>query len=310
MGFRRIESIIGYFVLASFLAFSPLKTISAQEQVVNQTIFNKVPSYNYQNISFQYQDWKEIAKGLQFTKIEVYQEDKKVDTVAVVKAEPKYNLFRVFNGFNQKTKTLEETLTIEEWQAKTNATVIFNSAQYADKPWGMPLALIKCNGVVKGLINKHVRGIFVADSLKQGLPSADLLDLRYDQNKMDAYKEAVQHWPILLDRNGEIRVNPTAWQASRTVIAKDFDRNILVFTTEGGFFTLYNFGRFLKDNKEKLHVHTAMNLDGGYEADMMIKSLKYSYLTYGWAETKGANQDDSKFGKINLPRVIGIFPRY
>jgi len=164
--------------------------------------------------------------------------------------------------------------------------------------------------------NDKVKGMLVSGPIKEGLPEMDLLDFKYD--KFDAnnvlYKEGVQHWPILLDRTSSIRVKKTDWQANRTVVAKDWNKNILVFTTEGGFFTLYNFGKFLKESNQRkdkgFNVHTAMNMDGGYEAEMMIKSDKINYLTYGKYETYGVNNNVSVLdARMDLPTILGIFSK-
>ena len=134
------------------------------------------------------------------------------------------------------------------------------------------------------------------------------------ENYIDKYSQGVQHWPILLDRKGKIKVKETNWQANRTVVAKTKEDEILFMTTEGGYFTLYNFGRFLKESNERadkgFNVHTAMNMDGGYEAEMVVKTPNISYVTYGEFETQGKGKNLTIFNiKINLPGVIGVFPR-
>ena len=53
-----------------------------------------------------------------------------------------------------------------------------------------------------------------------------------------------------------------------------------------------------------------MNMDGGYEANMIIKSENLDYVTYGEFETYGLGRDASIFNfKIKIPGVIGVFPR-
>ena len=192
-----------------------------------------------------------------------------------------------------------------------------NGAQYMADPYYMPCALVICDGAIKGpKANKQVRGMLVAEPRTTGVPQADLLDFEYDSfdHRTTPYTQGVQHWPILLDRKGKIKVSKTDWQANRTVVARDSSGRILFFTTEGGFFTLYNFGLFLKESNARkdggFFVDTAMNLDGGYEANMIVKTDTVSYLTYGAFETYGAGKNASVFGwKIKLPGVIGVFPR-
>ena len=70
----------------------------------------------------------------------------------------------------------------------------------------------------------------------------------------------------------------------------------------------------MKDSNQRknkgFNIHTAMNMDGGYEANMVVKTPKLSYITYGEFETYGPNNDATIFGlKIKIPGAIGVFPR-
>ncbi len=270
----------------------------------------KLASLEYRNITHSPLNWQEIQNGLHFARVDVFREEELVDRVAVVRFDLAKNKVRVFSKYEgPKNYNL---LTVEEWQRETGASVIFNNAQYLPEPtYGAPIALIITDGRKKGTAyNKHVRGMLVAEPTDKALPLVDLLDFEYDKfdHKTTPYTQGVQHWPILLDRQGKIKVKSTNWQANRTVVAKDREGSILVFVTEGGFFTLYNFGRFLKESE--FDIHTAMNLDGGYEASMSIKTPKFSYVTYGQFETYGPDRNVSiPRIKIAIPGAIGIFPR-
>jgi hypothetical protein len=276
--------------------------------------FDRLPSAEYRDVSHTTIDWTSIGKGLEFARVEVHRGTDLVDIIAAVKIGPKYNRIRVFNSFGfDKTKLR----TIEGWRDHTGATVMVNSAQYTSSPGYAPCALVIADDVQKGpQYNKSAKGMLVAEPKQPGLPQASLLDFDYDafDCRNTRYTQGVQHWPILLDRQGRTKVNPTQWQANRTVVAKDFEGNIMFFTTEGGFFTLYNLGRFLKEsNKRKdsgFRVHTAMNMDGGYEACMAIKSPSLQYVTYGEFETYGPDKDATiRDIRIKIPGVIGVFPR-
>ena len=270
----------------------------------------KLASLEYENISHSPITWEELQDGLNFARVDVYRDKELVDKIVVVKLDSTKNKIRIFN--NYKSPTEVGLLTIEEWQRLTSASVVFNSAQYLPRPtYGAPIALIITDGKKRGPVyNKSSRGMLVAEPTNKTLPLADLLDFEYDKfdHRTTSYAQGVQHWPILLDKQGKIKVKPSNWQANRTVVAKNRDGNMLVFVTEGGFFTLYNFGRFLKESS--FNVHTAMNLDGGYEASMCIKTPKLHYVTYGQFETQGPYKDISiPRIKIAIPGAIGIFPR-
>lgn len=270
----------------------------------------KLATLGYRDISHSPINWEEIQEGLNFARVAVYRDKELVDKIAVVKLDPNRNKIKVFTKYDPQKPI--ELLTIEQWQKETGASVIFNSAQYQGKPnYGAPVALIITDGRKRGPAYNHsVRGMLVAEPTDKNILLVDLLDFEYDtfDHQTTTYTQGVKHWPILLDRNGLIKVAKSNWQANRTVVAKDKNKHILVFVTEGGFFTLYNFGRFL--NESNFNIETAMNLDGGYEASMCIKTPKLSYVTYGQFETYGPNRDVSVLGaQIRIPTAIGIFPR-
>jgi len=290
--------------------------------------FSKLPSTDYYNVAHNEIEWKSASEGLDFSRTEVYRNKELVDIIATVKINPEKNKIKVFNGYNSDKSVIGN---IEKWQEMTKATAMINSAQYqGGEFYYKPCALVLGNSVslnseggincklkrIGPTKNKAVSGMLVSEPKINSMPEADLLDFKYDSFDLNntPYTNGVQHWPILLDREGNIRVNSTLWQANRTVVAKTKEKEILFMTTEGGYFTLHNFGRFLKDSNKRedkgFNVHTAMNMDGGYEANMIVKSPSLEYLTYGEFETYGPGKDATSFGlKMNIPGVIGVFPR-
>lgn len=259
-------------------------------------------------------DWKEASKGIEFCRFEITADKKTIETVAAVRIAPEFNKIRVFHSFDYE-KTVAKT--IEEWQKETSAIVMINGAQYMSDPYYMPCALVICDGLTKGpRANPQVRGMFVAEPKTSGVPRATILDFDYDHFDASTtpYTQGVQHWPILLDRNGKVKVKKSDLQANRTVVARDTDGNVLFFTTEGGFFTLYHFGQFLKDSNARpdrgFRIHTALNMDGGFEANMIVKSPALSYVTNRNPQTAGNSGAANLFNfKLRLPGVIGVFPR-
>ena len=279
---------------------------------------SRLSSSEYVDITYPQVSWTSIGEGLSYSQTPIHRRDNLVDIVSAVKINPNRNKIKVFSAYNESSKKCD-SISIENWQKQTGATVLVNSAQYQGDPyWGRPCALLISDGIQKGpKINVKASGMLVSEPTKSGLPLSDLLDFDYDPKfdwRNPSYKEGVQHWPILLDRQGRIKVANTSWQANRTVFAKDFEGNIVLFTTEGGFFTLYHFGRFLKENRSLgrngFNIHTAMNSDGGYEAEMCIRTRDFNYTTYGQFETYGPKRDASiPNAHCLLPGVIGVFPR-
>jgi len=279
--------------------------------------FSKLPSPDYYNISHNPIKWESVSKGLGFSRTEIYRAGELVDVIATVKINSEKNKIRVFNGNNE---TSTEVDFIEGWQKKTGALAMINSSQYTIDPYFYyPCALVICDGEQKGPEdNEASKGMLLAEpnDLEGKLKKADLLDFDYDKfdYKTTPYTQGVQHWPILLDREEKIKVDETDWQANRTVVAKTKEDEILFMTTEGGYFTLYNFGRFLKESNQRtdkgFNIHTAMNLDGAYESQMIVKSPLLDYLNYGKFVSRDPKKKRIPFNfKKNIPGVIGVFPR-
>jgi phosphodiester glycosidase len=275
-----------------------------------QTEPSQVPAGKWSYSSFK---WKGISKGLDFANVEVTRGKEVVDSLAVLRVQPKHNKIRVFHSFDYE-KTVVRTL--DEWQKETAALALINGAQYMADPYYMPCALVICDGKQKGPTrNKNVRGMLLSEPKKLDLPHADLIDFDYDQFDPDTtpYTQGLQHWPILLDRQGSIKVKPSELRANRSVVAKTFDGDILFFTTQRSSFTLYNFGAFLKDTNASadggFHVHTAMNLDGGKEANMILRSHDFTFDAKPKVQTQPTSDQQLFNWEVRLPGVIGIFPR-
>jgi len=81
--------------------------------------------------------------------------------------------------------------------------------------------------------------------------------------------------------------------------------NILVFNTSNRYFTLREMAQFLKASK--FEIDSAMNLDGGSEAQLLIKTKDFEYFSPpAWENPIGSLLDrKSQF----LPTVVGVFPR-
>jgi uncharacterized protein YigE (DUF2233 family) len=277
--------------------------------VVAETNLTQAPGkWSYSSLN-----WKSISKGLDFATVDVNRGKEIVDSVVVMRVQPKHNKIRVFHSFDYE-KTVVRTL--EEWQKETSALALINGAQYMADPYYMPCALVICDGKQKGPArNKNVRGMFLSEPKKSDLPHADLIDFDYDQFNPETtpYTQGLQHWPILLDRQGAIKVKPSEMRANRSVVAKNFDGDILFFTTQRASFTLYDFGAFLKDTNASanggFHIHTAMNLDGGKEANMLLRSEHFAFDSKPKVQTNTSTEQKLFAWEVRLPGVIGVFPR-
>lgn len=285
-----------------------LKHVSSQGTPYRHSLERKFGEYSHSPA-----EWRKLRDGLYFTRIEIYNDGKPAESAALVLAEPEHNSFEAHHdGRPLRQKT------IEQWMGWTDGNdVMFNSSYYMyvyDKIHTDAIASIEpATRIIMGgrhygtFVKTRPCGMLLSEPKDGKPPYALLADLTNENVDYSKYMQGVQSWPLLVDAKGVIRVAPSNWYANRTAVCSDRDENILVMTTEGGFFSLYELGRFFKQSR--LGVKKAMNMDGGYEADMAVNCGGVRYVTYGQWETQGT-RDISKPGiKIGLPAVVGISQR-
>ena len=267
--------------------------------VIGWLCLGAVLSAGAANLTHTPPQWQAIGRGLAFTQVEVLDDGELVDHLAVVKIDPAANAFRVFHGTSQ---------AITVWQEKLQAPIVFNGSYY--KRDGNPCGLVIADGKAIGPTgNRQMRGMFVAEpkGMSPDLPRATILDLLttpVDPKKLP-WTQGVQSFPLLLDYKGKIRVRDSEKKSHRTVIATDRNGNILVFNTSDRFFTLFGMAEFLKGSK--FEIDSALNLDGGTEAQLLIKTKELEfYSPPSWENSIGNIIDQQKFW---LPTVVGVFPR-
>jgi len=244
-------------------------------------------------------EWRSLGRGLSFAEIQVFREEEPVETLAVVKADPANNAFRVLHHQPQ---------SITAWQKELGAPVVFNASYYCRN--AQPCGLILSNGKPFGpRRNSQMRGMFVAEpkGLSPDLPRATILDLTITPISLKTlpWTQGVQSYPLLLDYKGHIRVRDSNKTAQRTVIAIDRNGNILILNTSEAYFTLYDFALFLKASA--LEIDSALNLDGGTEAQLYIKTEDFeTFSPSSWGSRLGNLLDQPQFW---LPTVVAVFPR-
>jgi uncharacterized protein YigE (DUF2233 family) len=243
-----------------------------------------------------------LGRGLSFTQVDVLREgevSEVMTSLAVVKIDPVSNAFRVFHHAPQ---------AITLWQQELKAPVVFNASYYGTD--NQPVGLIIADGQAIGSgRNRQMRGMFVAEpkGISPDLPRATILDLLATpiNPKNLPWTQGVQSFPLLLDYKGNIRVRDSEKKATRTVIATDRVGNILIFNTSNRYFTLRELAQFLKASK--FDIDSALNLDGGTEAQLLIKTKDFEFFSPpSWEHSIGNLIDRSQYW---LPTVVGVFPR-
>jgi uncharacterized protein YigE (DUF2233 family) len=246
--------------------------------------------------------WQSLSPGLSFLRWEVRSSNSLVgNTLAILRIDPESWSFRVF--FDREPKT------IKEWQQKTKAVVACNGGFYQEN--FQPAGRILVNGNSLGPFrNRHMKGMFLSDPKKgfEHLPKATLIDLKEGNSDeiSTLYEQGIQSFPILLDPLGQVRVNPSNFQAHRTVVAQDHSGNIYILITEKPFFTLYDFGQYLK--ALPFGFRFILNLDGGMRSQLMIQVKTFNYLFTGQSEGRETPRLFSP-EPVKLPSIIGVFPR-
>ncbi len=244
-------------------------------------------------------EWRALGRGLNFAEIQVFRNGEAVETLAVVKVDPANNAFRVQHHQPQ---------SITDWQQELKAPVVFNASYYCRN--AQPCGLILSNGKPIGpRRNSRMRGMFVAEpkGLSPDIPRATILDLTTTPINIKnlPWTQGVQSYPLLVDYKGHIRVRNSQKRAQRTVIAIDRHGYILIMNTNAAYFTLHDFAHFLKASS--LEIDSALNLDGGSEAQLYIKTKDFEkFSPSSWESRLGNLVSQEKFW---LPTVVAVFPR-
>ncbi|MBA4394565.1 MAG: hypothetical protein C0407_13520 [Desulfobacca sp.] len=245
--------------------------------------------------------WQTLSSGLLFYRWEVRSPNSPVNIITILRIDPDLWSFKVF--FNRDPKT------IKEWQQKTGAGVICNGGFYQEN--FEPVGRILSNGISLGPFkNRHMKGMFLSEPKKgfENLAKATLIDLKNtkSEEQISSYDQGIQSFPILLDPQGQVRVNPSSFQATRTVIAQDGKGFIYILVSEKPNFTLYTLGHYLKTLP--FGFRFILNLDGGARTQLLVQIKEFKYLFTGLEEKSETTR--LLFPEpLKLPSVIGIFPR-
>jgi uncharacterized protein YigE (DUF2233 family) len=245
--------------------------------------------------------WTALSPGLWWQRWEIREGNGSPNTLVLFRIDPSLWAMKVF--FDPTPKT------ITEWQEATRATLVVNGGFYQEN--FQPAGRIIADGTYYGPAkNRHMKGMFLAEPRKgfEHLPPAVLIDLKEEgaEEKMKAYNQGLQSFPILLDPQGLVRVNPSTFQANRTAVAEDLEGKIYFLITERPFFTLYDFGNYLKQLPVKWRM--ALNLDGGSRTQLAVRIYRFRYTFSGQGEGKEVSRFFSS-SPVKLPSVIGVFPK-
>ncbi len=243
--------------------------------------------------------WRELAPGLEFAMLhgEPYCR-RGSSAIAVLRLDPERVRLRV----RHYTQTPERRpLDVVEWQRLTNSLAVFNAGQFY--PDFRYLGLLASGG--EWLYKRPHPGYQAALVAGRGPDGrgARVLDLARHSNDPDSlpWREVAQSF-MLFDSAGTLRVRRSERIANRTVVAEDRHGRVLVLVSEGAY-TLADLAYVLQQSS--LHLHHAMSMDGGREAELVVTRAAFRYASFGqW------NSDDehpsSPAARVPLPSVISV----
>lgn len=227
-----------------------------------------------------------------------------VPALLLVKVDPER--FR-FATYHFRDEGLAAPLTIQEWQHRTDAIIIFNAGLFREDYSYLGL-LLKDGRSLGSKMHPRWKGLFVAEPARAGPRKARVLDLATEAFHVEApdYREVAQSL-MLVDASGKPRVRHTGKRARQTVVAEDHSGNIILMKTAEGV-ALWELAVCLRDRLP--NVRHAMLMDGGSSSDLIFANTLVPRRGAGSSDPLWRPMvDGSGAAHIPLPAVIGVSPR-
>jgi hypothetical protein len=242
--------------------------------------------------------WKTLRSGVEFALIrgEPYCRSGS-SQIALLRLDPA----KVRISVRHYTRETERRpFSIVEWQQRSGGLAVFNAGQYYPDYSYMGL-LVSRGDVISSRPHPDYKAALVASPVN-GPPRARVLDLtRESIDPVTSEWREVAQSLMLFDDDGKLRIRKSSQVANRTVVAEDEQGRLLVITSEGGY-TLHEFATLLESAPLKL-AH-AMNMDGGYEAELLVHSGGFRYASFGrWRDDQ---PPDAPGAHVPLPAVIVV----
>ena len=248
--------------------------------------------------------WKELLPGLFFDRIHDPKHCRRGSRyTAALLIDPSRYRFEAFHFAQSREKSL---LDAGQWRDHLGALAVFNAGQYYENLKHMGLLVKDGTNYGTPFIRKW-KGLFVQARHPEGPSAAQVVDLQFLKADLSgrSYSFAVQSY-MLLDHQGAVRIRESERIANRTAVVSLKDGRIVVLCTEGGY-TLYSFTGFIADLG--LNLHNAMGLDGGHQAQLVVRTSGFLYETYGSWSSGAPVKNVSIPIQIRIPAVVAVFPR-
>jgi uncharacterized protein YigE (DUF2233 family) len=235
---------------------------------VSDTIITGTPAKKFTETTAL--SWQTIEPGLSYAQADLLTPfSNQPKNLILATIDPKKFNFSIYQNRNQKNAK-----TIKEIQEETDSLLSLNGSFFTEdfKPTG--LLISEGRAIRKNSKANLLDGIFAIDNSGQ----AGLFD---GKTELDAknYPFAVQNGPVLIDRQGKIKISTDSGKlASRTAIGLDKNNNIVLIIIKQSLLntdntiSLYEFAHLLKEKSplKELQLTSVLNLDGGPSTGIMI----------------------------------------
>ena len=199
---------------------------------------------------------------------------------------------------------LEEPLTAEGWARHLDAPMVFNAGQYDEDM--NHLGWLKSKGK---WLTRHRKKQWMALLLSGPLDQsvwARIGDLEtLDATIVERYDHALQSM-MLFDHTQTIRVRDTDRAACRSILAEDTQGRLLFIQTQGAV-TLADLARWLLTTD--LNIVRAMNLDGGIESQIALRTPEFQLSMYGHYGTQSSAIPGTEgMVRYPIPVIVEVRP--
>lgn len=266
---KKLTILFSILLCLTACSFSEKKTptVTEFEEFINDNEYIEVIELIPEEL-VQYFNWHDITHGLNIREYPIIENNKHIDTITIVKIDPKQNEFSIHqNPKNPKT--------ITEWQEELNSDIIINGGYFNEnyKPSGGLIIGNQSYGAMTHTGKNGYTGMIIINDGK--------IELRYlpekNYNDSESIDYAIQTFPTIITPGSNKGLEKDSYKkARRSIIAQDHDENILLIVTDKATFSLYEIMNFLIKNN--LNIDIAFNLDGGPSSGVIINKENFEYL--------------------------------
>ena len=204
--------------------------------------------------------WNILKSGLENRVINLVSDDGVLqETVYIVRIDP--NNFRFEVGYLPG-----DPMSLQGWLEQSGADLVVNGGFFTEE--NQATGLVIADGESFGASYQGFGGMLAID--QDGPTLRSLADAPY--NSEEQLIGAVQSFPIVLLPGNQVGYTKLGDGARRSVIARDSQGRFIILVTGIGLFTLSDLSQYLADSD--LNLETALNLDGGASAGLLLSNPK------------------------------------